>query len=204
MNKDKTTAEINFVEDDDTAEEPTIESLQAQLDGMKKFIIENLGGTSLPAAVEAPKESTIGRLLRELSEGYSPEQLTTAENWVRRQMGGRTEVREGPNGHDEIIFDVHIVTPEDRESGLYNLPDGFTITRSVSVYALARFYLKIILSKRYQTDTDKLIAVIADARSRGPKKGKKRGTLHPEFEFLFDDAGNLKDLRRSRQEGRRK
>lgn len=147
--------------------------------------------------VEAPRETAIQKVFREAEEGRSPEELRQAEIWVTRQMGGRLQVQLGPKGPRgigtrEIIFDRYKVTPEMRASGRTTLPDGFTVTHTVPVPALARFYIDIIVDEEsYQSDAEKLLAIVEDSRERG---------THPtEFGFLFDAAGELRPLKRRKR-----
>jgi hypothetical protein len=168
---------------------------------LKEHIVAQNAG-SVPSPVEkAAQESAVEKVLREAEEGRSPDQLKQAEKWVARQIGGRLKVQQGPKGIDgvaplEVIFDRYVVTPELREAGKTTLPDGFTVTHSVPVGALARYYIDIILDEQsYQSDAQKLLAIVENSKDRAS---------HPtEFAFLFDGGGKLKPLQ-SRAVRRRK
>lgn len=142
-------------------------------------------------AEQARRESEIQKIFTEAEEGRSPDQLKQAENWVARQIGGRLMVQRGPKGVDgtgplEIIFDRYVVTQELIDSGKTTLPLGFTVTHSVPVAALARYYIEIILDEEsYVSDPEKLLAVVENS--------KERATHPTEFAFLFDSRG-LKPL----------
>ncbi len=191
--------------DDEEENETTIEELKEEIETLKKAMILVASGKP-PEEPAGEKESTIQKILREMEAGYSAEQLTQAENWVRKQIGGRLQIVVGPGAEgrrkDEIVFDKHVVTQEDIDTGAYKLPVGFTITRGVPVHVLARFYIAIILSEDYEDDAEKLLAMIEEARRKGAET-KQGYSQHPEFEYLFDANENLKPLRR-RQKHRRK
>lgn len=177
---------------DDGEDKPTIEQLRDEVVGLRQAMDQ--ANVTQGQPVEPPPEREVQKIFREAEEGRSPEQMRQAEAWVLRQIGGRLSVQQGPRGADgegprEVIFDRYKVTPELRQSGKTNLPDGFTVTRSVPVPALARYYIKIILDEEsYQSDAEKLHAIVASS--------KERGTHPTEFGFLFDAAGKLKPLQR--------
>lgn len=177
--------------------EPTLAELKAQMEELKEAFTSRGPTTQGQPVEQPPRESEVQKVFREAEEGRSPEHLKQAENWVARQIGGRLNVQQGPKGVDgvrprEVIFDRYVVTPELRASGKTTLPDGFTITHSVPVAALARYYIDIILDvDSYQSDAEKLLAIVENS--------KERATHPTEFGFLFDGAGKLKPLRRSRK-----
>lgn len=164
------------------------------------------GIVSLPGKPLPPQMSNVDKLLFEAEAGRSPQELETAENWVKRQMGGRLTVQNAPKnrgkeGALEIVFFRFVVDQSYREMGITTLPDGWTVTRSVPVPVLARYYISIILDETsYQTDAEKLRAIWADSRERNS---------HPtELDYLFVGAekGNkitvssvLKPLRRRKR-----
>ncbi len=180
---------------DGKAPEPTNAQLQAQVSGLEEKLNLVLQMVGAPKKQEELAERTIDRVLREMEEGYSEEQLERAEAWVKRQMGGRLRMQKGPQGKGssglEVIFERYIVTEADREAGKTTAPDGFTITRTISTHALARFHIKLILDESYESEAERLMAIILDARERG----NGGLSLQPELENLLDANGKLKRQR---------
>jgi len=175
--------------------EPSYAELRSEVGDLREkldLVLQMVGGQKPQAE---PAERTIDKLLREMEEGYSEEQLAKAEAWVKKQIGGRLIMQAGPAGGGaqgaEVIFERYEVTPADRESGRTTLPDGFRITRSIPVRVLARFYIKVILDESYESEAERLMAVILDAR----KRGKGKVSLQPELENLLDENGKLKRMR---------
>ncbi len=214
--KDQEVKSLQLKEEAD--KEPTNTELMAEIKMMKALHRADI------VREGQPRESAIQKIFREAEEGRSPDDLDKAEAWVIRQIGGRLKVQEGPivqatkAGRQaldravqtgkrlsaglsrdrclEIVFDKYVATQELRDAGKTALPDGFTVTHSVAVPPLARYYIDIILDEdSYQSDAEKLLAVVEDSKGR---------QTHPsEFKFLFDAAGQLKPLRRRRRKKQR-
>jgi len=168
--------------------ENEIAMLRGEVASLRELIVSgNTIGTPEAEVVE-DGQSTIEKIIDGLLEPYTPEQIEVAQAWVTREIGGRLKIKAGPNEDPEVICNVMVVTPEHREAGLTNLPDGFTVTNSVPVRVFAAFYMPIILDEKYQSNKEKLLALIDHSRKEGAK-GRKGRALHPELEYLFEPDG---------------
>lgn len=194
---------IQFAED--KAEEDESIPTQAELAAQVKALTELVASLSTGAPAQEPEERQLSgaeKICLEFEMGYSPEDLKRAEDWVLRQMGGRLKVATNPDESKSIVFQKLVVEQKHRDSGLTTLPDGWTITISVPVYALSRYYLPIILDDvSYQSDSEKLLALYEDCWER---------QTHPnEMQMLFvgdflhgkkvPASAELKPIRRKRR-----
>lgn len=207
----------------------TLEELNAKVGKLTASVEAGISREGQPSE-QPPIETAMQKIFREAEEGRSPDDLDKAEAWVIRQIGGRLKLQEGPIDHAtkagrqaldravqtgkrlsadlsqdrrlEIVFDKYVATQELRDAGKTTLPDGFTVTHSVSVPVLARYYIDIILDEgSYQSDAEKLLAIVEDSKQR---------CTHPtEFRFLFHASAlaavldQLKPLRRRRRKKQR-
>lgn len=183
---------------DKDADLSEMEQMREQIRELKTLILQGAQGQAPPQ--QADDRKTIEKMIADMLEPYTPAQIEQAEKWVIKEIGGRLKVTIGPDEVPEITCNVMVANKARRDAGLTNLPDGFKVTNSVPVHVFAAYYMEIILddSGTYQTEEERLLAIIEYSRAEGKKqKGERGRPLHPELEHLFKkDGETLKDKRR--------
>lgn len=183
----------------ETEEKSELQELQDQVTHLTEQLQLVLKAAGMVPSEEGEdqRKSKVERLLAAMVEGYTPEQVEKAEQWVIKEIGGRLKVVDGVAGKQEIICKQYTVTQAHRDAGITSLSDGFKVTHSVPVHVIAAYYISIILDEKSSlTDSERIIAMIDDSRKRGSGKDK---ALHPELEHLLLSDGSLREKGRARR-----